>query len=269
MPRLDLRSHVRAALLGLTCLAAEPRLTCLAADPADPADPGSLQGEQPPTPEPAAAGSDRTDLEDRFRKARLLGSDRWRRAVSAFEAWLASQPVYTPAQARAIRSDLDRRVAAMTSYEVEYLLDTLDAKLRILDSPAAREAREWLGRYLAVMADHKRAEVLAELPNVLDMTTADLVAGLERLQAKRAAVEQQRRVATSARAEFAAFLDAQRRIDALAREARTRIRLTDVAFSPYRAGPVADPPFADVGDGMPFGPMPPWGPFTGLQVGGF
>jgi hypothetical protein len=101
------------------------------------------------------------------------------------------------------------------------------------------------------------------------MTTVDLVAGLERLQAKRAAVEQQRRVATSARAEFAAFLDAQRRIDALAREARTRIRLTDVAFSPYRAGPVADPPFADVGDGMPFGPMPPWGPFTGLQVGGF
>jgi hypothetical protein len=260
MPRLDLRRHVRAAFLGLTCLAA---------DPAYPADPGSLHGEQPPTPEPAAAGSDRTDLEDRFRKARLLGSDRWRRAVSAFEAWLASQPVYTPAQARAIRSDLDRRVAAMTSYEVEYLLDTLDAKMRILDSPAAREAREWLGRYLAVMADHKRAEVLAALPNVLDMTTADLVAGLERLQAKRAVVEQQRRVTASGRAEFAAFLHEQRRIDALAREALSRIRLTDVAFSPYRAGPVADPPFADVGDGMPFGPIPPWGPFSGLQTGGF
>jgi hypothetical protein len=257
MPRIDLRSHARAAFLGLTCLFAEP------------ADPRSLQAEQPPTPEPAAAGSDRTDLEDRFRKARLLGSDRWRRAVTAFEAWLASQPVYTPAQARAIRGDLDRRVAAMTSYEVEYLLDTLDAKMRILDSPAAREAREWLGRYLAVMADHKRAEVLAALPNVLDMTTADLVAGLERLQAKRAAVEQQRRVMASGRAEFAAFLHEQRRIDALARETRSRIRLTDVAFSPYRAGPVADPPFADVGDGMPFGPMPPWGPFIGLQLGGF
>lgn len=269
MPRIDLRRHVRAALLGLTCLAAAPAYPADPAAPADPADSRSLDGEQPATPDPAAAGSDRTDLEDRFRKARLLGSDRWRRAVSAFEAWLASQPVYTPAQARAIRSDLDRRVAAMTSYEVEYLLDTLDAKMRVLDSPAARDAREWLGRYLAVMADHKRAEVLAELPNVLDMTTADLVAGLERIQAKRAAVEQQRRVTTSGRADYAAFLATQRRIDALAREARSRIRVADTAFSPYRAGPVADPPFADVGDGMPFGPIPPWGPFIGLHLGGF
>jgi hypothetical protein len=218
---------------------------------------------------PAADAPDATDLDDRFRKAQLLGSDRWRRAVFELEAWLESQPVSTPAQTRAIRADLDRRVADMTSYEVEYLLDTLDAKLRILTSPAARDAREWLGRYLAVMADHKRAEVLAELPNVLDMTTAELVAGLERLQAKRAAVEHERRTTVSGRAEFAAFLQEQRRFDALARAARGRIRLTDVTFSPYRAGPVADPPFADVGDGMPFGPIPPWGPFIGLQVGGF
>ena len=215
------------------------------------------------------AASDGTDLDDRFRKARLLGSDRWRRAVREFDAWLGSQPVYTPSEARAIRADLDRRVAAMSSYEVDYLLDTLDAKLRILDSPAARDAREWLGRYLAVMADHKRAEVLAELPNVLDTTTTDLIVGLERLQAKRAAVEQQRRVTVAARAEFAAFLGAQRRIDALARAARSRIRVGDAAFSPYRATIIADPPFADVGDGMPFGPVLPWGPFVGVQVGGF
>lgn len=254
MPRLDLRPCIRAALLGLAWLAADPR---------------SLRGEQPTAPEPAAAGSDRADLDDRFRKAQLLGSDRWRRAVFELDAWLESQPVYTPAQARAIRADLDRRVAAMSSYEVEYLLDTLDAKLRILSSPAARDAREWLGRYLAVMADHRREEVLAEVPNVLDMTTAELVAGLGRLQAKRTAVEQQRRTTASGRAEFAAFLHEQRRIEALARAARARIRLADVSFSPYRAGPVADPPFADVGDGTPFGPIPPWGPFIGLQTGGF
>jgi hypothetical protein len=254
MPRLNLRSCVRAVFLGLAWLAADSR---------------SLRGEQPTSPEPAAAGSDRADLDDRFRKAQLLGSDRWRRAVFELDAWLESQPVYSPAQARAIRADLNRRVAAMSSYEVEYLLDTLDAKLRILASPAARDAREWLGRYLAVMADHKRAEVLAELPNVLDLTTADLVTGLERLQAKRAAVEHLRRTTASGRAEFATFLQEQRRIDALARAARARIRLADVSFSPYRAGPAADPPFADVGDGMPFGPIPPWGPFIGLQTGGF
>lgn len=251
MPRIDLRFVLGLAVLGLAMLASGPR---------------SLPGQQPPAAEQAATDA---DFDDRFRKARLLGSDRWRRAVREFDAWLESQPAYTPAQTRAIRADLDRRVAAMTSYEVEYLLDTLDAKLRILDSPAARETREWLGRYLAVMADHRREEVLAELPNVLDMTTADLVAGLDRLQVKRAAVEQEHRVTTRSREEFAAFLRQQRRIDEAARAARMRIRVGDAAFSPYRPRPAADPPFADVGDGEPYGPVLPWGPFIRVQVGGF
>lgn len=251
MPRIDVRLVLGCAVLGLALLTGAP---------------WSLRGQQPPAAEPAPAD---TALDDHFRKARLLGGDRWRRAVRELDAWLESQPVYTPAQVRAIRADLDRRVAAMTSYEVEYLLDTLDAKLRILDSPAAREAREWLGRYLAVIADHRREEVLAEMPNVLDMTTADLVAGLDRLQAKRAAVEQQHRVTTRSREEFGAFLRQQRRIDDAARTARTRIRVGDAAFSPYRLRPAADPPFADVGDGEPYGPILPWGPFISVQVGGF
>jgi hypothetical protein len=251
MPPLDVRLVLGSALLGLTLLAGVPV---------------SLRGQQPPAAEPVAADA---ALDDRFRKAGLLGSDRWRRAVREFDAWLESQPVYPPAQARAIRADLDRRVATMTSYEVEYLLDALDAKLRILDIPAAREAREWLGRYLAVMADHRREEVLAEMPNVLDMTTADLVAGLDRLQAKRAAVEQQHRVTTRSREEFAAFFRQQRRIDDAARVARGRIRVGDAAFSPYRPRPATDPPFADVGDGEPYGPILPWGPFVRVQVGGF
>ena len=156
-------------------------------------------------PASAAAGN-----EDLVRKAQLLGSDRWRRVVFEFETWLRQQPVYTPAQARAIRSDLDRRVAGMSSYEVDYLLDTLESKLRILDSPAARDSREWLGRYLAVMAERKRAEVLADVPDVLEMTTAELAAGLDRLGAKRAAVEESRRASIRGREEFAAFLREQR-----------------------------------------------------------
>lgn len=251
MPRIAARLVLGCIWLGLAVLTEGQR---------------STHGQQPPA---AASAADRTDLDDRYRKAQILGSDRWLGAVREFDAWLESQPVYTPAQARALRADLDRRVAAMTSYEVEYLLDALDAKLRILDSPAARDAREWLGRYLAVMADHKREEVLAEMPNLLDMTTADLVAGLGRLEAKRAAVDEQRRATTRSRDEFAAFVREQRRIAEATRAARTRIRLGDAAFSPYRPRPVADPPFADVGDGEPYGPILPWGPFVRVQVGGF
>lgn len=215
------------------------------------------------------AGITAADREDLFRKAQLLGGDRWRRVSFEFDAWLRDQPVYTPAQARAVRADLDRRVAAMSSYEFEYLLETLEAKLRVLDSPAARDAREWLGRYLAVMAARKRAEVLAEVPNVLETTTAELAEGLGRLEARRAAVESARRSAVRGREEFAAFLDEQRREEAAARAARGRIRLGDAAFSPYRPRPVADPPFADAAAGPPFPAAGPWNLFGGLQPGSF
>jgi hypothetical protein len=222
-----------------------------------------------PPPPGADSRPDAADRADLFRKARLLGSDRWRRVSFEFDSWLREQPVFTPAQARGIRADLDRRVALMSSYEFEYLLDTLEAKLRVLDSPAARDARVWLGRYLAVMADRKRAEVLAEVPNVLELTTAELIEGLGRLEAQRAAVESARRATVRGREEFAAFIAEQRRADAAARAARGRIRLGDAAFSPYRSRPVADPPFADAAPGPPFPGVGPWSLFGGLPPGGF
>ncbi len=231
----------------------------------------SWSGASAREPPPQAAGSrpDAADREDLLRKARLLGSDRWRRVSFEFDAWLREQPVFTPSQARGIRVDLDRRVTAMSSYEFEYLLDTLEAKLRVLDSPAARDARAWLGRYLAVMAERKRSEVLAEVPNVLELTTAELVAELGRLEAQRAAVEAARRATVRGREEFAVFIAEQRRADAAARTARGRIRVGDAAFSPYRPRPVADPPFADAAVGPPFPAVGTWSLFGGLQPGSF
>ena len=229
------------------------------------AGPGPAADEPPPRAEAAAAPAP-PGREDLFRKARLLGSDRWRRVVFEFDAWLRVQPVYPPAEARRIRAELDRRVAAMTSYEVEYLLDTLETKLRILDSPAARDAREWLGRYLAVMSERKRSEVLAEVPDLLDMTTAELVEELGRLEAKRAAVEDARRSSVRGREEFAAFLAGQRAAAEAERTARGRIRVGDAAFSPYRARPVAEPPFADAVAEPPALTVGPWGTFIGLNL---
>lgn len=224
-----------------------------------------LAAREPPPPTPQAAAPAPPDREDLFRKTRLLGSDRWRRVVFEFDAWLAAQPVYTPAEAGRIRAQLDRRVAAMSSYEVEYLLDTLEAKLRMLDSPAARDAREWLSRYLAVMSERKRSEVLAEVPDVLEMTTGELVEALGRLEAKRAAVEDSRRAHERGREAFAVFLRAQREAAAAERTARGRIRVGDTAFSPYRPQPAADPPYAEAAAGPPFLTVGPWGSVVGVD----
>jgi hypothetical protein len=190
------------------------------------------------------------EFEEHYRCAKILASDRWRRAMFELDQWLAVQPVYTPEQVRQIRAGLANRVAAMSSYDLDYLLDTLDFKLRILASPEATEAREWLGRYLAVMADAKRAAVLRELPNVVEMTSGELIAGIQAVEAKRAAVEKQA-------------------ADDAAKARTARIRRGEAAFSPYRSQPVGDPPFANAYDSPTVIGVGPWGTFVGMSVGAF
>lgn len=209
-------------------------------------------GRRPPvaprSPAAASAARSQPDAEERQRKARLLAGDRWRRAVFEFDEWLATQPVYTPAEVRRIKADLAARVADMSSYEIEYLLDALEAKLMILDSRRAREARDWLGRYLAVMAEWRRADLLEHVPNVLDMTAGELAAAVEAVEAKRLAVDRMARESQRSRRELAAFTATERDREAAVRGALARIRRGDAAFSPYRGQPVGDPPFSGAYD---------------------
>jgi hypothetical protein len=213
----------------------------------------------------------RAEFEERYRRAEILASDRWRRAIFELDEWLAMQPVYTPAEVRRIKAGLAERVAGMSSYELDYLLDTLDFKLRILASPEAAEAREWLGRYLSVMADAKRAALLRDLPNVVEMTSGELIEGLREVEAKRAAVEKEAREVARSRKEFATFVRKSRAADEASRSRTARIRRGDTSFSPYRSQPVGSPPFADAHDsptvvGIGVGP---WGTFVGMSVGAF
>ena len=47
-----------------------------------------------------------TEGDDETRKAEFLASERWRRALFEFNAWLDVQPVYTPEQVRRIRAEV-------------------------------------------------------------------------------------------------------------------------------------------------------------------
>jgi hypothetical protein len=209
------------------------------------------------------------EFEERYRRAEILASDQWRRAMFELDEWLAVQPVYTPEQVRQIRAGLANRVASMSSYDLDYLLDTLDFKLRILTSPEATEAREWLGHYLSVMADSKRASLLRELPDVVEMTSGELIAGIQAVKAKRAAVEKQARQVMRGRREIAAFVRESRADDEATKARMARIRRGEAAFSPYRNQPVGDPPFANSYDSPTVIGVGPWGTFVGMSVGAF
>jgi hypothetical protein len=211
--------------------------------------------------EPAAAARDALAATAADRKAEILGSDRWRRAMFEFNAWLDMQPVYTSEQVRRIRRDLADRVAGMSSFELEYLLETVDAKLKVLESPAARDARGWLGRYLAVMSDAKRAEVLRDVPDILEMTAADLEAAVKQVEAKQAAVERGRKESLAARAGFGRFRQAADQAAAAERARLAALRGGAPVFSPYRGPVVGSPPFADAYDSPTVVGVGPWGSY--------
>jgi len=223
--------------------------------------------EPPPASAATAAGDDEAD--EARRKTEVLAGSRWRRAMHELNEWLATQPVYSPERVARIKRELATRVAGMTSYELEYLLDGLDEKLLILESPAAADAREWLGRYLAVMADERRAAVVANAPDLLEMSAAELTATLAEIEQQREKVERAARDARKSRRAFGAFVADARRSESAEREQLGRVRHGTTAFSPYRTQPVGDPPFPDSFDSPTVVGVGPWTSFVDHSFAAF
>lgn len=222
---------------------------------------GAGPAQQPGTDPSPDALETRDAAAEARRRAEVLASSRWRRAMHELDEWLAAQPVYSVDRVRRIKADLAERVSAMSSYELEYLLDQLDEKIRVLDSPAAREAREWLGRYLAVMSDDRRAALLADVPSVLDLSAVELAAKLAEVEAKRAAVERSAQDSRRTRGEFGMRVHADRQAVEAERARLVRVHRDRVAFSPYRGQPAEDPPFADAFDSPTVVGVGPWNAF--------
>lgn len=179
------------------------------------------------------------------RKADIMHSPRWQRTIAELGSWLATQTVYSPAEVQRIKIQFNDRVAAMSSYELEYLLESVAAKLEVLDTPEGRDAKAWLGEYLSVMSDARRAQALRNVPNILDMNAAQLWQQIEQIDAQRTALQQRQQGVEARQAVFADRADAGRRAtSAASRDAATQRRAAP-AHSPYRRGG-GSPPFSDV-----------------------
>jgi hypothetical protein len=182
---------------------------------------------------------------DLARKADIMHGSQWQRAVAELGAWLGTQTVYKPADVRQIKVRFNEQVAAMSSYELEYLLDSVEQKMRLLDTPQARDAKAWLGEYLSAMSDSRRAEELRKVPNLLDMNAAQLWQEIERIDRKRAALQQRQQGVAARQGALADRAAANRQSSAeAARAAAARLRSAP-AHSPYRQGG-GSPPFSDV-----------------------
>lgn len=256
---------LRHAGLGLSVAAA----CCLAilTEPARSQQPGA--GTAAAKPAPAKADDDDGDL---ARKAEIMNSTRWRRAIFELGEWLSTQQIYSPQGVRNIKADFNRRVAAMSSYELEYLLEDLDAKFKIIDTPEARDAKQWLGQYLSVMSDSKRAEVLKDVPNVVKMSSAQLQQEIDKIEQMRTGLAQRQQAFDQGRQQLVDRAAAARQATAAASNAaaaRAQSGGGGMSYSPYRSQGGGKPPFSDAkGSGMNVS-VGPWGAYVGFSVGNF
>jgi hypothetical protein len=119
----------------------------------------------------------------------IMESERWRRANRRFNEWLSVQQVYPAEQVDAIRAELNAKVAKMTPRELEEFLQDMEERLKVLMSPEADDARQWLAQFLAV-ARNPEAQLGRSRPDVLNMTASQIRQELQWLQQHRAARQQ-------------------------------------------------------------------------------
>ena len=220
------------------------------------------QQSKPKQPSQPAAGkapvNSAADKSDAEKKAEILNSAQWRRAMFEFKEWLSAQQLYTPQQVEQLKARFNERVARMTASELGFLLSDMEAKFQILESPQAREAREWMGQYLSVMSDRMRAQVLKDMPDPATMTAAQLSQEIMRIEEKRATIEQQQAAFDRTRQ---SQVSTQLQQDRTARQNYIRDANTaPAASSPYRSPSNVNQRLneAPIGSGMSFS-VGPWG----------
>jgi hypothetical protein len=229
----------------------------------------------PASQEPKATvnDDDRDGDSDLEKKVAIMNSSRWRRAIFELGEWLSAQAIYTPTQVRNIKADFNHKVEKMSSHDLEYLLDDLDAKFKVLDTPEAQDARSWVAQYLSVMSDQKRAEALKDVPNVVTMTAGQLQQEIQKIEQKRSSLQQQQAAFDEGRQQLVQRAQDARQQTAAA-SAAAMSRTGGVSYSPYRSGGGGGggggkPPFSDAkGSGMSI-TSGPFGAYVSMNLGGF
>lgn len=221
---------------------------------------GETRAQQPKQP-PAAGQSEpsKQPATDQARKQQILNSPQWRRAMFEFKEWLSAQHLYDAQQVEQIKRNFNERVAAMSASELEFMLQDMEAKFKILNSPQAEEARAWMASYLSVMSEKKRAEVLKSMPNVATMTAAEMQQELAKIEQKRAAIESEQAAFERSRQ---AQVNQQLARDRAAQQQYVEARnaFPTESYSPYRSGASAKKPYSDYHFGPQMGYyVSPWG----------
>jgi len=129
----------------------------------------------------------------------VLNSAAWKKAEQAFDDWLSVQTIYSKPQVEYLKFQFRDNTSKMSASELKAFLDQLQLKLNILMSSDVTEAGSWVGSRMSVLASHKREEIQKQLPDVVNMTAAQLEQYLHDFQQKRQTSQQAEQVASQFR----------------------------------------------------------------------
>jgi hypothetical protein len=211
----------------------------------------SAQQSKPKPPANPAAAQGATDSAT-AKRAEILKSERWRRVMFQMNEWLAAQPFYDKKQVERIKANQSAAVSKMTASDLEFMLEDMEAKFRILGSKEAQDARAWMWQNLSALTDKKREEVLKGMPNIATMTAPQLSQQIARIQQKRASLAQEQASYHQLREER---VDATLSANSAAQQAYLRDRNQGSAnyYSPYVNQQPKALPFANVRTGPDIG----------------
>jgi len=235
-----------------------------------------VRGAEPTAaPQQTPPGADAQD--DIAAKAAILRSPRWRRAIFELGEWLSTQQIYAPQDVVRIKSDFNQRVAKMSASDLEYMLDDLEAKFKVIDTPEALEVRAWVGQYLSAMSDSKREQSLKDVPNVINMSATELAAEMKKIELKRLSLQRRQADFDEGRQALVQQAEASRQLTVQAAAAATAQVNASQSYSPYRSGGGSGggggggkTPFSgtDTGGGMSI-TSGPFGAYVSMSLGSF
>jgi hypothetical protein len=114
----------------------------------------------------------------------------WQQTLQTFEDWVQIQQLYTPQQTAEMRTKLLEKAYRLAPEESESFRHEIDAKLRVLMSEEARDARKWLASTLAVASDSYAQKIKAKLPDVVKESPNELMADLNAFESRQSNVKQ-------------------------------------------------------------------------------
>lgn len=186
-------------------------------------------------------------------KQKILESQAWKEAVRGFNEWLSVQIIYDKTQVAAVKQEFETKVDKMSSRELQDFLADLQERLVILGSKEALAARTWAEGNLNVLTKAKAEAFRKTLPDVAQMTSAQMVQALADLQQRRAAVRANQQALANMRHEKIDMIESMNRQTAEANARATANMSSGAGFnssvsrSPYTPRPVARWPGAFTG----------------------